>query len=150
VSADQELVQTAQCLCLASRRAARAITRAFDRALRAHGLRSTQFSLLAVLTLKGALSISQVADILGADRTTLTRNLGPVEAQGLVRIRQGDDARERVVEVTSKGKATLQRALPAWRKVQSGLTQMLGQEAADSLRQLSRSTRERRPHWSGL
>jgi DNA-binding MarR family transcriptional regulator len=145
-----EIGQTAQCLCLASRRAARAITRAFDRELRPHGLRATQFSLLAVLTIKGALPISQIADILGADRTTLTRNLGPVEAAGLVRIRAGEDARERIVEVTAKGRATLQGALPTWRKVQSALTRSLGEETADGLRRLSRSTREHRPHWSAL
>lgn len=137
---DGSLAETAQCLCLASRKAARAITRAFDAELRGYGLRATQFSLLAVLDLKGAQSIGALAAALGADRTTMTRNLGPVEAQGLIRTHPGTDPRVRMVEITAKGRRTLRRAFAGWRKVQAALSEAIGTSAAESLRRLARST----------
>jgi len=136
---DVDLSECAQCLCLASRRAARTITRGFDRHLRPHGLRATQFSLLAVLELGGQRSIGDLADTLGADRTTLTRNLALIEEQGLIRIRPGEDPRARIVAITSKGKSLLTRAFPAWREAQSALGAAIGSTAADSLRRLARS-----------
>ena len=135
------LAETAGCLCLCSRKAARTITRAFDRELRLHGLRATQFSLLAILELKGPQMIGELARILSADRTTLTRNLALAQGQGIVRIRAGEDARARVISITRKGRNALNKALPAWRKVQSALTDSLGIQAADSLRRLARSAR---------
>jgi DNA-binding MarR family transcriptional regulator len=136
-----ELHETTQCLCLASRRAARAITRAFDKELRPHGLRSTQFSLLAILELKGPQTIGTLARMLSADRTTLTRNLALVEERGLIRIRPGDDARSRVVAIVPKGREALMRALPGWRRTQSMLSESFGLETADNLRRLSRELR---------
>ncbi len=136
-----ELSETVQCLCLASRRAARTITRAFDKELRPQGVRATQFSVLAILELQGPKSIGELAGMLGADRTTLTRNLALVEDGDLIRIRPGDDARARVATITPKGRKILNRALPAWRKVQSALTESMGAPMADSLRRLSRETR---------
>jgi DNA-binding MarR family transcriptional regulator len=133
--------ECADCLCLASRRAARGITRVFDKQLRPHGIRATQFSLLAVLELKGPQSIGELADFLGADRTTLTRNLALIEDQSLVKIRPGDDARARIVAIIPKGRSTLARAFPTWRKVQSELTASIGSPLADSLRRLARSPR---------
>jgi DNA-binding MarR family transcriptional regulator len=136
---DRELLQCSECLCLASRRAARAITRAFDRQLRPRGIRATQFSVLAMLALKGPQSIGDLADLLGADRTTLTRNLALLEEQALVKIRHGADARERIVALTPKGKSTLTGAFPAWRQAQSALSTAIGSAMADSLRRLARS-----------
>jgi DNA-binding MarR family transcriptional regulator len=136
---DRELSQCSECLCLASRRAARAITRAFDRQLRPHGIRTTQFSVLAMLALKGPQSIGDLADLLGTDRTTLTRNLALLEGQSLVRIRQGDDARARIVALEPKGRSALTAAFPAWRKAQSTLSSAIGSAMADNLRRLARS-----------
>lgn len=131
------LVETKQCLCLASRRAARAITREFDHALRSHGIKATQFTLMAVLELKGAQSIGELAELLGADRTTVTRNLAVAESQALVGIRPGADARSRIASITKQGRRTLKTAFGTWRLVQEALTQSIGQQAADGLRRLS-------------
>ena|SRR5437660_873211 len=136
---DPNLAECADCLCLASRRAARTITRAFEKQLRPHGIRAPQFSLLALLELKGPQTIGALADALGADRTTLTRNLALVERQSLVRIRPGDDARSRIVTIAPKGRSALKNAFPAWRKAQSALSAAIGRQMADSLRQLARS-----------
>jgi DNA-binding MarR family transcriptional regulator len=137
---DHRLMDCADCLCLASRRAARAITRTFDQQLRPHGIRSTQFSLLVLLELKGPQPIGALADMLGADRTTLTRNLALLEKQTLVKIRPGDDARSRIVTLLPKGKSTVARSFPAWRKAQSMVAASIGADMADSLRRLARSS----------
>jgi DNA-binding MarR family transcriptional regulator len=136
---DRQLAETANCLCFNSRRAARAITRAFDRELRRHGIRATQFTLLALLELKGDLSIGALAEYLAVERTTLTRNLAIAEEMELVRVRAGDDARERIVTITPKGRTTLRKAFPTWRKVQAALTAEMGNQAAESLRRVARA-----------
>ena len=132
-------METAGCLCLASRRAARTITRAFDRRLRAHGLRATQFTLLAVLALRGERSVGELAVAMDVDRTTLTRNIAVAEARGLLESRRADgDARSRLIAITPHGQAVLVSAFASWREVQAALTERMGDEAADGLRQLAR------------
>jgi len=144
MNADPQLVETAQCLCLASRRAARAITRRFDVALRPYGIKATQFTLLAALALKGPQSIGALAEFMGADRTTLTRNLAVAEKQSLVKVRSGADARARIASIAVRGRLTLKRAYPAWRKTQSDLTNAIGIGTSDKLRQLSRRSPARK------
>lgn len=130
--------ETTRCLCLAARRASRVITREFDQALRAHGLRATQFTLLAALDLAGPLSISALADLLAADRTTITRNLDVVRKHGLVTVRTADgDARSRLATITPSGKSRLDDAMDTWRNVQHALSDTLGEAAADGLRRLA-------------
>ena len=138
MDATPPLFETTQCLCLASRRAARAITRAFDRALRAHGLRATQFTLLATLRLKGDQTIGELAEFIGADRTTMTRNVALAEDKALVAVRRHEaDARARVVTITPQGRETLEAAFVTWREVQTRLTETIGADAADRLRRLA-------------
>ena len=135
---DPAILETTQCLCLASRRAARAITREFDQSLRAQGLRATQFTLLAALHLAGPKSIGDLAELLSADRTTLTRNLAIAEKRGLVSVRASrEDARSRVATITAKGSRILRAALPVWRKTQQRLLDEIGEPAAASLRRLA-------------
>lgn len=136
--ADSPSSETTHCLCLAARRASRAITREFDQALRAHGLRATQFTLLSALHLAGPKSIGELAELLSADRTTLTRNLAVAEQHGWVTTRADrDDARARIAAITAKGSRALEAALPAWRKTQQRLTEAIGTQAAASLRKLA-------------
>lgn len=132
------IFETTQCLCLASRRAARTITREFDRALRPHGLRATQFTLLSALHLSGERSIGDLAELLGADRTTLSRNLAVAEQHGLVTLRAGqDDARSRLAAITAQGLRALTTALPVWRATQHRLQETVGAATAQSLRRLA-------------
>lgn len=135
---DPALFETTRCLCLASRRAARAITREFDQALRAHGLRATQFTLLAALHLAGPRSIGELAELLSADRTTLTRNLAVAGQHDWVATRPGrNDARARIAAITPAGLRVLKAALPAWRTVQQRLVGEIGQRTAETLRRLA-------------
>ena len=126
------------CLCLASRRASRAITRAFDRRLRPHGIRATQFSILVTLIERGPSTMSELADALGLERTTLSRNLDVVAAQGWVKIGVGsDDARSRIVAVARDGRRAVAAALPAWKDAQRAAVDALGPAGSDALRALA-------------
>jgi DNA-binding MarR family transcriptional regulator len=106
------------CHCFAARRAARAITQTYDQHLRPSGLRATQFTLLAFLIAAGPASMNRVADYLGADRTTLTRNLRPLLRSGYVAIEPGKDRRVRTITVTAEGRRAAERAFPMWRRAQ--------------------------------
>lgn len=108
----------ATCACFNIRKAARAVTSVYDKALRPLGIRSTQLTLLMALASAGTATITRLADRLVMDRTTLARDLKPLEAQGLVVIAAGQDRRVRVVELTEAGRATLDSALPLWHAVQ--------------------------------
>ena len=126
------------CLCLASRRASRAITRAFDRRLRPHGIRATQFSILVMLIEGGPATMGDLADALGLERTTLSRNLDLIVARGWVKIRVGDeDARSRDVAITGAGRRAVVAALPAWREAQTAAIAALGPAGSDALRSLA-------------
>jgi DNA-binding MarR family transcriptional regulator len=120
-----------------ARRAARALTRAFDRQLRPYGIRATQFSILTNLLLRGPLTIGRLAECLGLDRTTLTRNLALIEAEGWVEIRPGADARSRVVAATQAARSAVAAALPAWRTAQQAAMAVVGPGAVEALRVLA-------------
>jgi DNA-binding MarR family transcriptional regulator len=138
MTSDHGIFETTRCLCLAVRRASRAISREFDQALRVHGLRATQFTLLSALHLGGPRSMGDLAEMLSADRTTLTRNLAVAEQHGWVTLRTDrNDARSRIAVITTKGSRTLETALPAWRKAQQRLAETIGEQAAASLRELA-------------
>ncbi len=116
------------CVCFNIRKTARAITQLYEEALRPTGLRATQFTLLVATRVMGAVTISDLAQALVMDRTTLTRNLKPLEQQGMVRILPGKfDRREREVTLTTSGQETLAFALPLWNTIQNQVTQELGQ-----------------------
>lgn len=114
------------CACWRLRQASRAVTRHYERELRGSGLRATQFSLLAVLTQTGPLTVSELAAKLGVERTTLTRNLRPLEAQRFVRTMTSEtDQRVRRVELTAAGRAAAAKALHAWRQAHASVAPIL-------------------------
>lgn len=123
-----DLSATAMCTSLNLRKAARTVTQFYDDALRGSGLKSTQFSLLAAASLAGTAPISRLAEEMAMDRTTLTRNLKPLEAEGLLQIVAGADRRVRNVTVTPEGDALLQKAAPMWRDAQTRMIDKLGDE----------------------
>jgi DNA-binding MarR family transcriptional regulator len=126
------------CLCQASRQAARAITSAYDKQLRPHGLRATQFTILTNLMLRGPTSLGELAQFLGLERTTLTRNLALLETRGWVAIRPGDsDARARVISATEAGSALVRAAYPDWLKAQEQLSGLIGKQGAEALHKLA-------------
>jgi DNA-binding MarR family transcriptional regulator len=116
-----DLSDCTQCRCLAARRRARAITRHFETELRQHGLRATQFSILAALALAGTRPISELAELLGLERTTLTRAATLLEDRGWLRAESSQDARERPLRLTTTGRRKLEAAYPAWKAAQDSL-----------------------------
>ncbi|MCJ8500853.1 MarR family winged helix-turn-helix transcriptional regulator [Desulfatitalea alkaliphila] len=115
------------------RRVSRAVAKVYDVALKPSGLRGTQFNLMTAIIIMGPVAISKLAEVLAMDRTTLTRNLGPLQKQGLVDISAGDDQRTRIVEMTLEGKQIYQQALPLWDKAQNEMAGKLGKDRIKSL-----------------
>src|SRR5689334_18515586 len=123
------------CLCLHLQRAARAVARRFDAALRPLGLTSGQFSLLMSLNRPEAASIGDVSALLAMDRTTLTANLKPLERRGLVRVTTDDtDKRTRRLTLTPAGRALLSTAVPVWRRTHGEIDRLLTESSPDRLR----------------
>ncbi|MDN2582712.1 MarR family transcriptional regulator [Aquibium sp. ELW1220] len=114
------------CRCMAARREAARLTRSYDDHLRPHGLTVNQFTLLATLILAGPLPIRDLADRLGIDRTTLTRNVALSRTAGHVTEASGRDARQRFVSVTERGRALAEAALPDWKLAQAGALREAG------------------------
>jgi DNA-binding MarR family transcriptional regulator len=124
----RELCLSVRTECTASRlrHASRAISRIHDRILAPSGLRGTQFNVLVALSIAGVVPLLRVAEELGVDRTTLTRNLGPLERDGLVASSPGKDQRIRLLRLTEKGTRALQQALPLWQEAQEKVVGGLG------------------------
>ncbi len=114
------------CMGMRVRRAARAVGNFYDLHLKSVGLKGTQFTLLNAIFLNPSITITQLADLLLLNRTTLNRNLKPLERQGLIRISPGEDHRTRILQLTREGRSILQQALPLWLEAQSGVVETLG------------------------
>ena len=123
------------CLCLHLRRAARAVARRFDAALRPLGLTNGQFSLLMSLNRSEPANIGSVAALLAMDRTTLTADLKPLERRGLVRVTVDTaDKRTRRLALTAAGRVLLAAAVPVWRRTHAEIDRVLAQSSPDRLR----------------
>jgi DNA-binding MarR family transcriptional regulator len=127
----------AGCFCLASRQAARKITRLYDGYMQKAGIRATQFAILSQLMLRGEMPIGKLAGILGMERTTLTRNLTLLEQRKWISIRPGDDPRARIVGVTAPGRGVVRRGFPYWEQAQARVGKMLGADGEAALKTLS-------------
>lgn len=113
------------CTCSALRRISRAVTQHYEQAFRGTGLRATQFTLLATLIQTGAIPLGRLADMTGLDRTTLTRNLRPLEKRGLIRSESEEDGRVRRVAITPDGERLALELLPAWQRAQASVAAVL-------------------------
>ncbi len=122
-----------QCVCFNLRKTARWVTQLYDDALRPTGLRATQFSLLSVTRHLGTATINQLADVMVMDRTTLTRNLKPLESLGYLRIHPGKDRRQREVTLRAAGSKVLDQAMPLWEEIQTHVVQSLGKDRTGRL-----------------
>jgi DNA-binding MarR family transcriptional regulator len=114
----------ATCLGRAARRTANLVTRAYNQHLAPTGLEVTQFSILCTVAMQQAKSASELADLVGVERSTLARNLDRLIAAGLVATEKGD-GRRLIHRLTDKGVDTIAEALPLWRKAQQDLVTRL-------------------------
>ncbi|HWA46214.1 MAG TPA: MarR family winged helix-turn-helix transcriptional regulator [Hypericibacter adhaerens] len=123
------------CLCLHVQRAARALARRFDDALRPLALTHGQFSLLMSLNRPEPPNMSSVAALLAMDRTTLTANLKPLERRGLVTVSIDEaDKRNRRMALTSAGRSLLAAAVPIWKRTHAAIDRLLAGASPDRLR----------------
>ena len=121
-----EQAYTEECACHRVRMAARVVTRAYDDALRPMGLRATQLTVLVAIGKDGSISIAALAKLIEMERTTLTRNLRPLEKEGLIAVGPEGWRRSRTLEITKRGQLRLSEALPYWEKAQQTLRRKLG------------------------
>jgi DNA-binding MarR family transcriptional regulator len=122
-------------LCLHLQRAARALARRFDDALRPLGLTSGQYSMMMSLNRPEPPSIGSVASLLAMDRTTLTAALKPLQRRGLVTVMvDGKDRRSRRLKLTPAGRALLARAVPLWRRTHAEIDRLVPRGGVDRLR----------------
>jgi len=125
------------CNCLAVRQAARHITQFYDQFLAPSGLRTTQFSILAKLRLLGPMTINALATNLVMDRTTLGRNILPLERDGLIAVEKGSrDRRSKVVQLTEAGAAGFRAAAKGWTQAQRQFEAAFGAKRTVDLRAL--------------
>jgi DNA-binding MarR family transcriptional regulator len=121
------------CACFNLRRASRVVTQHYDAILEPSGLLITQFTILVAVAMVKVGTINELAEVLGMDRTTLTRNLKPLEREGWLKSEPGQDQRTRVVSLTTDGEAALAKALPLWKQAQRGVEETLGQQRWNTL-----------------
>ncbi|MCO5731904.1 MarR family winged helix-turn-helix transcriptional regulator [Rhizobium sp. SSA_523] len=123
------------CLCLHVQRAARALARRFDQALRPVGLTNGQFSLLMSLNRPQPAPMGSVASVLDMDRTTLTAALKPLQRRGLLEVvPDPKDARGRLLTLTEEGRELLLQALPIWTRTHAEVDMVMGEGGTDRLR----------------
>jgi DNA-binding MarR family transcriptional regulator len=123
------------CTCGELRKAARAITLLYDNAFKSSGLLSTQFNVLQAIYNIDSMRISDLANKLGMDRTTLTRNLSVLEREGFIKISQGKDHRARIVTTTQKGRNSVTKTISLWNEVQRKVKDQMGESAWRELMQ---------------
>ena len=129
----KELAPCSDCLCFNVRKTSRIVTQIYDEIMGETGLRGTQFTIVTMIASHDSLTISKLAEALVMDRTTLTRNLKPLEKHELIEIVAGEDRRTKAVKLTPLGIKTLKQALPLWRKAQERVGDMFGKQRLDNL-----------------
>jgi DNA-binding MarR family transcriptional regulator len=131
-----DYMAAAGCFCLASRQAARKITRLYDSHMQQSGVRATQFTILSQLMLRGEMPIGRLAGFLGMERTTLTRNLALLETQKWISTKPGEDPRARMIAITAQGRGVVRRGFPYWAKAQAAAGKLLGADGQAALKVL--------------
>jgi DNA-binding MarR family transcriptional regulator len=121
------------CVCFNLRWVTRAVTRFFDAEVRRLGVRPTQTPILGALQARDRWSMAELSEWLGMDRTTLVRNLRPLQRDGLVRAKGGGRGGRVELVITEKGRATLTKTIPAWRAAQDKVVAILGRERWSNL-----------------
>lgn len=124
---------TSSCLLTRTRRLSRLVTNIYDQALRPFGVNAPQFSLLVLIAKFGPASRAEIGRVNYQDRSTLTRNLALLLAEGWVEELKTDGGRSRPIGISAKGRQLLGSAAPAWRQAETEARKLLGEDAADNI-----------------
>jgi DNA-binding MarR family transcriptional regulator len=128
MSVELDMSAIENCVCFNLRWVTRKVTQFFDAEMRRHGIRPTQGTILAALNARDSWSMAELSDWLGMDRTTLVRNLQPLQRDGLVELGGGGRGKLVKLEITAKGRNQLGKLTPAWRAAQSAVVKTLGEK----------------------
>ena len=135
-SREPDYMAAAGCFCLASRQAARKLTRLYDSHMQESGIRATQFTILSQLMLRGEMPVGRLAGFLGMERTTLTRNLALLETKKWISTKPGEDPRARMIAITAQGRGVVRRGFPYWAKAQAEAGKLLAADGQAALKVL--------------
>ena len=122
----ENAAECSQCVCFNTRMFTRVVTQIYEDAFKKIGFRGTQFTPLVVIFAYGPVTINKLSEYLVMDRTTLGRNIKPLQREGLINIRTGEDRREKHVSLTDKGLNTLIKAFPVWKETQKKILNQIG------------------------
>lgn len=116
------------CVCFNLRMVTRIVTKFYDAEMRRHGIRPTQGSILLALQTKDGWAMAELSEVLGMDRTTLVRNLQPLQRDGLAQATGGGRGSRVEVSITAKGRKKVEEGLASWRSAQSAVVKTLGEQ----------------------
>jgi len=128
MSKELDMAAMENCVCFNLRWVTRAVTQFYDSEMRRHGIRTTQGTILLALKARESWNMAELSDWLGMDRTTLVRNLRPLQRDGFVNV--GGGGRGNLVEltITAKGRKQIEKLTPAWKSAQSAVVKTLGEK----------------------
>jgi DNA-binding MarR family transcriptional regulator len=126
---EEQFEEMTGCVCFALRRTTRALTQLYDRALKAHGIRATQFPILLAALGVEPVPLGPMAEHLGMERTTLLRNVRPLVRRGLIEQSTARGSRRTTLKTTAAGRTLLKRVYPAWKAVQTQVLERVGRSA---------------------
>ncbi len=127
MSKELNMAAVENCVCFNLRWVARAVTQFYDAEMRRHGVRPTQGTILLSLTAKESWSMAELSDWLGLERTTLVRNLRPLQRDDLVQVIGGGHGNRVELAITAKGRKQVEKLIPAWQAAQSAAVKTLGE-----------------------
>jgi DNA-binding MarR family transcriptional regulator len=128
MSKELDLAAMENCVCFNLRWVTRKVTQFFDAEMRRHGIRPTQGTILLAVSGRESWSMAELSDWLGMDRTTLVRNLQPLQRDGFVRTVGGGRGGRVELSITPKGRKKIEETLPAWRSAQKAAVKTLGEQ----------------------
>lgn len=128
MSKELDMSAIENCVCFNLRWVTRAVTQFFDAEMRRHGIRPTQGSILLALNAKESWTMAELSDWLGLERTTLVRNLRPLQRDGFVKADGGGRGGRVELSITAQGRKKIEEAMPAWRSAQSAAVKTLGEK----------------------
>ena len=123
-----DMAAAENCVCFNLRWVTRAVTQFYDAEMRRHGIRPTQGSILASLNSKDSWTMAELSDWLGMERTTLVRNLRPLQRDGFVKVTGGGRGNRVELTITAKGRKQVENLTPAWKSAQSAVVNTLGEK----------------------
>jgi DNA-binding MarR family transcriptional regulator len=128
MSNDLNMSAVENCVCFNLRRVARVVTQFYDAEMRRYGIRPTQGTILAALQARDSWTMAELSDFLGMDRTTLVRNLRPLQRDGFVKAAGGGHGNRVELTITTEGRKQVEKLAPAWKSAQGAVVKTLGEK----------------------